>query len=700
MIMSRKGKYTDMRFKILHYLVAKTDGQECLRQDIIKEYKFPESSTSNVINAMIHDGLLSQKRTFRSLSDFRIQYKIRLTLKGREEYERLVYPKGIFELPAFVQKYLHHKEPKVNSLFSLQKLFIERGLLHRQKNASIFGYPGSGKTLIAEIAMVNTIQNGGKALYCTPYKALDWQKYQDFKDSFKVFPETNVLITDGDNGVSSEQLKKADVIIGTYERVVGAIRGREKWIEDVSLVCVDEITHLAQDERGGTLDLLLTSLKLRNKPVRLITLSSLVGNAPEISSWLNAEPVIDNRPPSQIEIKESLVYKNDGELIMFSKDGSQKSVKTSIGAVDYIVTENLASNETTLIFVGSRDNAERYAEKLKQYQSYNKPLADKAQQFLQGMKEKTDLTKRLVELIGYDIAFHHAGLQRKARKFVESLLKDGLLRTIVATTTLSHGVDYSIDNVIIDLHEIENAHRHPLPTYEYINLKGRTGRYGKSKNANVYILADKEKADIVFNKYFLTSPEPIFPENTFDKENIAALILYEAEDGLDLKKIREELSQTFYAKHNRKQVIKLGKIVQDMISFGFLQRKGMEYKITKLGSKVNLSGLMPYDAAQVLGLTARSSIEDIVELASSIDLAKRVSKRGTEKDAVVVLNMWIEGRSIDDIKSKIESDYDDQDIIDLAHYTALSLKKMLVLLKSKRIKQILNRLERRNNSSR
>jgi len=129
------------------------------------------------------------------------------------------------------------------------------------------------------------------------------------------------------------------------------------------------------------------------------------------------------------------------------------------------------------------------------------------------------------------VAFHHAGLHRAVRRFIEKLLKEGRLKTIVATGTLSHGIDYRIDSMIIDYESIRSAHE--LPVCEYINMKGRAGRYGKSKvrKAPVYILCPRERAEDVISVSYCTEPnEPqrfnivnvqLSPNVAFDAESLS-----------------------------------------------------------------------------------------------------------------------------------------------------------------------------------
>jgi helicase len=685
----KRPRYKELGFKILEILVTQADNGTLRRLTLQKQCKAPKSTMSDVLKDLASRKLILRKAWFGN------QEKIEVTEEGRREYEKSKIERLQFPIPYPVKIYLERRRPKVKKLFPIQQMFVDRGLLHSRNNVCVFGYPGSGKTLVTEMAMAGELDNRGRALYCTPYKALDWQKYNDFKEWFENELRKKVVITDGDNPVKASDLLEAEITIATYERVLGAVRTNERWLSGITLVCADEITLLDDEERGGELDMLLTHLKLRNNPPRIITLSSLVGNPLLISEWLNAEPVIENRPLPGMKIIEYLVFKRGDELSYLSRDGKRFSEKIDKDVIEHLLSQNLKRDETTLIFVGARHETENLAQRLKPYHQFNRQLAERAKNFFENeIWEKTQLTKSLCELLGYGIAFHHAGVQRKARKFVERLMRENMLKTVVATTTLSHGVDYSIDNVIIDLPAILKIHE--LHGYEYINLKGRTGRFGKSKSASVYILADEKLANVAFNKYFLGSPEAIFPSSTFDKTAIATSVLLEAErTSISPNQIMITLSTTLCAFQIKPKESFVKKIMKELVSFGFLKQDKGQFLITELGKKVNAANLSPYDAKVALSLPPDIPTDVLLSAASNIDIASRMRRSVLpfySTPAEILLD-WINEMPLDSIKSKHGSIYNDQDIIELGEYTSRSLQKISSLILDQKFKKRVDTLQ-------
>ncbi|TMW39388.1 hypothetical protein DOY81_015533, partial [Sarcophaga bullata] len=119
----------------------------------------------------------------------------------------------------------------------------------------------------------------------------------------------------------------------------------------------------------------------------------------------------------------------------------------------------------------------------------------------------TGLDAVLEKCITYGCAFHHAGLTTEERDIVEASFKSGALKVIVATSTLSSGVNLPARRVLI---------RSPLfggkqmSSLTYRQMIGRAGRTGKV-NLNIifswfllkcpsnYSIRDTFKGDLYLN---------------------------------------------------------------------------------------------------------------------------------------------------------------------------------------------------------
>jgi predicted transcriptional regulator len=202
----------------------------------------------------------------------------------------------------------------------------------------------------------------------------------------------------------------------------------------------------------------------------------------------------------------------------------------------------------------------------------------------------------------------------------------------------------------------------------------------------------------VFDRYFLGSPEAIFPSGTFNKEAIATMVMTRAEKiGISLDAIVKELSMTLCALQTKPKKLLVKNIIEELVTFGFLKQDKDRFIITELGRKVNKANLSPYEAKTVLGLPVNISAVELLEVASNIDIARRMRRslflfHPTREGEI--LQDWMNESSLDSIKTEHGSSYDDQDIIELGEYTSRSLQKISLLVSDARLKKRLDTLQK------
>jgi len=207
-------------------------------------------------------------------------------------------PEGIYEIL---------KNQKIDELRPAQKKALEAGLLEG-KNLLVCTPTSSGKTLIAEFAMLDAILKGrGKALYIVPMKALASEKFRDFKNRYGGL--IRVALSIGDTDSSDNYLIDYDLIICTAEKLDSLIRHSAPWIKFISVVIIDEIHMINDPGRGPTLEILITLLREILKNVQIIALSATIGNPEELASWLKAKLVIDNWRP--VKLYKGIYYKGE-----------------------------------------------------------------------------------------------------------------------------------------------------------------------------------------------------------------------------------------------------------------------------------------------------------------------------------------------------------------------------------------------------
>jgi len=192
----------------------------------------------------------------------------------------------------------------IKKLRPAQEKSLKAGLLDG-RNLLVCSPTASGKTLIAELAVISNILNNiGKAIYIVPLKALASEKYSEFKTKY---PYVKVAMSIGDTDSSERRLENYDLIITTSEKLDSLLRHHAPWLRDVKTIVIDEIHLLNDPGRGPTLEILITILRKMLAKVQFISLSATIGNAKELADWLQATLVSDDFRP--VELKKGIYLK-------------------------------------------------------------------------------------------------------------------------------------------------------------------------------------------------------------------------------------------------------------------------------------------------------------------------------------------------------------------------------------------------------
>ncbi|MBW2968404.1 DEAD/DEAH box helicase [Candidatus Woesearchaeota archaeon] len=186
----------------------------------------------------------------------------------------------------------------IEELRPAQSKAVKAGLLDG-KSLLVCTPTASGKTLVAELAMMNSVLRGkGKAIYIVPLKALASEKNKSFRHRYGKL--CNIGMSIGDFDASDPYLHTYDLIICTAEKLDSLMRHHAPWVRDISVVVVDEIHLLNDPTRGPTLEILLTMLKQILKKAQVIGLSATIGNEQELAEWLEADLVHDDWRPVEL----------------------------------------------------------------------------------------------------------------------------------------------------------------------------------------------------------------------------------------------------------------------------------------------------------------------------------------------------------------------------------------------------------------
>ncbi|HEY3095501.1 MAG TPA: DEAD/DEAH box helicase [Acidimicrobiia bacterium] len=291
---------------------------------------------------------------------------------------------------------------------------------------------GSGKTLAAFLVAIDRlyqehdqgvdVSTGTRVVYVSPLKALAVDIGENLERPLAEIadvaaelgfdaPEIRVAVRTGDTTSSQRSAmvrRPPSFVVTTPESLyllVTSARGREA-LGTTETVIVDEIHAVARDKRGSHLALTLERLEALcdRRPAR-IGLSATQRPIEAVGHLLVGE-----RPPPLIvdvghqRALDVTLELPEGELEAVASAEQMSDVLNRIAA---LVTQH----RTTLVFVNTRRMAER-------------------------------LAHQLGERLGDDVvAAHHGSLSKERRWRVETRLRAGALKALVATASLELGID-------------------------------------------------------------------------------------------------------------------------------------------------------------------------------------------------------------------------------------------------------------------
>ena len=505
------------------------------------------------------------------------------------------------------------KSQGFEKLYPPQADSVKSGLLDG-KSILVSAPTASGKTLIAMLAMISYLsKNDGKVIYLSPLRALAAEKFSEFKKLEKIAlgKKIKVRISTGDYENIEKNLENSNVLILTNEKMDSIIRHGVEWVEEIGLVITDEVHLIGDENRGPTLEMILTQLKLLDTKPQIVALSATITNSDEIADWLDCKLVKNNWRP--VPLTEGVC--DAGEVTM--SDGKTFSVERSIcGTPIDLGVQSVKEGGQSLVFAETRNRSKSLATKaadaisqilekkdLKQLEKTSKKILSE--------NEHTELIKTLAFLVKKGVAFHHAGLNQNCRETIETEFRKGTIKLLSSTPTLAAGVNLPARRVVISNINRYNAKvgaNRPISILEYKQLCGRAGRPQYDDYGEAIIVGNGNTEDLI-DHYINGEPEPIISKIIDDKSlrtHILSVIV--THPGIKKDEILEFFLQTLGGLQSRKPTIKFAiDISLRFLSSEYLIiKKGERYAATEFGKKTSMLYIDPLTATYF-----RDAIENV-----------------------------------------------------------------------------------------
>ncbi|MDR6175479.1 hypothetical protein QE364_000098 [Nocardioides zeae] len=418
----------------------------------------------------------------------------------------------------------------------------------------------AGKTLLAQLIIcAHTARDDRDVCYVTPLRSLGREMRQGLRPRLRYLDRR--LGADLPDGFGAQDLFGDDtagdtdgagplpqVEVMTPERLLNALRQNpQEVLSRFSLFIIDEV-HLIGESggRGLLLEGLLSLLDASG--ARLILLSGVMGNAASLAAWTSAGQVDvlfsdEWRAPRRLHVlmgtkkieesrtviparsrrgKDKTRYDLQARLAVRPTSATERHLVTSkdtpIGqlvlgpdnkrltgkgntSTTYSTTAKTAAlllRAGSLLMVVShrataRDAAKVMADELDE-DPHSQGLAD-------ALAVRLGDDHPLVGTVRKGIAYHHAGLPVEVQEAVEDAVRNETIKAVVATSTLTDGVNLPVRTVVIATTEYDGqdpAFR--MSAAQLLNAVGRAGRAGKESEGWIVLALQKSLSGSDFDR--------------------------------------------------------------------------------------------------------------------------------------------------------------------------------------------------------
>lgn len=401
-----------------------------------------------------------------------------------------------------------------------------------QSNILVTAQTGSGKSLVAEYAIITALKKGKKAIYCSPIKTLSNQKYYEFS---RKYPSVGIIT--GDN----KHNPMADCLIMTTEILMLMLCKDKLTInnvdyqvnikEEVYAIIFDEVHYINDVERGNVWE---KSIMMVPHNVSMVMLSATINNADGFLEWVHS----CNKNPSYLLSNEKRVVPlkfsyiafhqvqkipkplqkyqnvlNKFVPIMNTDDSKKISDVTDLLALNKYFRENRTNTKwlmntickhlyeqdmcPALFFVFSKKTCFYLAEAITMRfntDDEGRDIERDIHYYLSKLDNAEDYKKtvqyyQILDLAKKGIAVHHSGLIPVFKEIIEMLFSKNLIKILFATETFAVGLNMPTKTVIFsDVFKFDNGGKRMLHSHEFIQMSGRAGRRGLDTIGYVILL--------------------------------------------------------------------------------------------------------------------------------------------------------------------------------------------------------------------
>lgn len=364
----------------------------------------------------------------------------------------------------------------------------------------------AGKTRVAEIAALMTLSSARRVLIVTPLRALSAQTERSFRKTFAPlgFSVSSLYGASGVSAGDEDALRTREIIIATPEKLDFALRSDPSLIDDVGLIVLDEGHMIGPSEREIRYETLVQRLLRRADAGgrRIVCLSAILPSGDELddlTAWIRSDepggPVRSDWRPTRQRFG-ALTWRGKDALLRLDLDENGPFLDKFVVEKPPLGREKNSyprqNSHLTLFaaweFAGQGKRTLIFSTQANWVESYGKQVVDLCKRgHLQSLLDDEGSIARALEIgkewlgeehpavacLKVGVAIHHGRLPSPFLRELESLLSEGTLKVIIASPTLSQGLNLNAAVLLVPtLYRASEK----IQGEEFANVAGRAGR--------------------------------------------------------------------------------------------------------------------------------------------------------------------------------------------------------------------------------